>query len=307
MNVPESTPSEDDGGADSSIAAPSPPSTPKGKRGTRVAVGLYGIPLLVIALLSLFAPLLPLPGPSAQNLAARLSPPFWQEGGSLSHPLGTDQLGRDMLSRLIYGGRLTFLIAGLAMMVGAVFGITVGLVAGYWRGKTDVVLSRLIDAQLALPFILLAMAVIVATGRSVLVLVAVLAIVGWAQYARVIRAETLSMRERPFVLGLRAAGASKPRILIRHILPNVAGTVLVLSTLEIGTMILAESALSFLGLGVVEPQLSWGGMLAQGRDYLRQAWWVVALPGIAITVVVICVNLLGDALRAQYDPRKRTY
>jgi len=266
-----------------------------------------GLPLLLLGLLVVAAPLLPLADPGLQDLRARLLPPIFLEGGTWEHPLGTDQLGRDLLARVIYGGRLTFVIAIAAVLVGSVFGTLLGMIAGYRRGWIDTIISRVVDAQLALPFILLAIAIIVSRGRSLVVLVAVLAIISWAQYARVIRAEALSLRERPFILGLRAAGASPIRIILRHIFPNIGGTVLVLATLEVGTMILAESALSFLGLGVVPPDISWGGMLAGGREFIQDAWWVVTFPGIAITSVVMSINLLGDALRARYDPRKRTY
>lgn len=264
-------------------------------------------PLGLVALMALIAPLLPLPDPNAQNLMLRLTPPVWQEGGTWAHALGTDHLGRDMLSRLLHGARLTFLIALSAMFAGATFGTLMGMLAGYKRGWTDTVISRVVDAQLALPVILLALAIIAARGRSIGVLVFVLAIISWAQYARIIRSETLALRERPFVLSLRVGGVPTWRILLQHILPNVGGTVLVLATLEVGAMILAESALSFLGLGVVSPQISWGAMLAEGRDHISQAWWVITFPGVAITTIVLAINLLGDVLRLRYDPRKRRY
>lgn len=277
------------------------------RRSGNRSLWLLGLPLLLLGLLVVAAPLLPLADPGLQDLRGRLIPPIFLEGGTWEHPLGTDQLGRDLLARVIYGGRLTFVIAIAAVLVGSVFGTLLGMVAGYRRGWIDTIISRVVDAQLALPFILLAIAIIVSRGRSLVVLVAVLAIISWAQYARVIRAEALSLRERPFILGLRAAGASPIRIILRHIFPNIGGTVLVLATLEVGTMILAESALSFLGLGVVPPDISWGGMLAGGREFIQDAWWVVTFPGIAITFVVMSINLLGDTLRARYDPRKRTY
>jgi peptide/nickel transport system permease protein len=264
-------------------------------------------PLVLLALISLLAPWLPITPPSQQDLQNRFVPPFWMDGGTWSRPFGTDQLGRDIFSRIIYGGRLTFLIAFSAVLFGSLFGTLLGMLAGYQRGWTDAVISRLIEAQLALPVILLAMAVIVSAGRSLTVLVLVLAVIGWAQYARVVRAETLALRERPFILGLRAAGAPTWRVVLRHIFPNIGSTFLVLTTLEVGAMILAESALSFLGLGVVAPDVSWGAMLADGREFLRDAWWLVTIPGIFITLVVLLVNLLGDVLRTTYDVRKRNY
>ena len=271
------------------------------------AVAILGLPLLLVAGLCFAAPLLPIPDPGRQVLSEAVLPPAWMDGGTWSHVLGTDHLGRDILARLLDGGRLTFIIAIGGMLAGAIPGTLVGLIAGYYRGAVDAVISRFVDAQLALPFILLAIAIIAARGRSIAVLVVVLAMIGWAQYARVIRAETMSLRERPFVIGLRCAGVSTPRILLGHMLPNLGGTVLVLTTLQMGTVILAESALSFLGLGVVSPQISWGAMLADGRAQLTQAWWIAAFPGIAITVVVLMVNLLGDAMRSWLDPRKRRY
>lgn len=280
--------------------------TPARARGRRAVLG-FGIPLAIIALLCLAAPWLPLPDPQLQVLSDALQPPAWMTGGSWSHPLGTDNLGRDVLARLAHGGQLTFVIAVAGMLAAAIPGTLLGLISGYYRGWVDTVISRVVEAQLALPFILLAIAIIAGRGNSLPVLIAVLALVGWAQYARIVRAETLSLRERPFVASLRCAGLPTRRILLNHLLPNLAGTVLVLTTLQIGFVILAESALSFLGLGVVAPQISWGAMLADGRDQLTNAWWVATFPGVAITVVVLLVNLLGDALRSWLDPRKRRY
>jgi peptide/nickel transport system permease protein len=274
------------------------------RRRTASSVWWLVVPLAVIVALTLAAPLLPVPDPALQDLAARFQPPVWSTG-DWDHVLGTDHLGRDVLSRLLYGGRLTFAIAVCGMLIAGGVGTLLGIVAGYRRGWADLVVTRLVDAQLALPFLLLAMAIIASTGRSLAMLVLVLATYGWAQYARVLRAETMSLRTRPFVLGLRAAGASSTRIMLRHILPNVANSFLVIATLEVGTMILGEGALSFLGLGVASPQVSWGLMLAEGRDHLARAWWVVAFPGIAISSVVLLTNLLGDSLRVLYDPRHR--
>ena len=267
----------------------------------------FGIPLAVIGLLCLLAPVLPLHDPGQQVISDALQPPAWMAGGDWSHPLGTDHLGRDVLARVVHGGQLTFVIALAGMLTGAIPGTALGLISGFYRGWPDAVISRLVEAQLALPFILLAIAVIASRGRSLGVLIAVLALIGWAQFARVVRAETLSLRERPFVLGLRCAGVPTWRILTHHMVPNLLGTVLVLTTLQMGMVILAESALSFLGLGVVSPQISWGAMLADGRDQLTTAWWIATFPGLAITAVVLLVNLLGDALRSWLDPRKRRY
>jgi peptide/nickel transport system permease protein len=270
------------------------------------AIWWLGVPLGLAALVALLAPWLPLPDPTEQDLTNVLAPPAFL-GGSADHPLGTDQLGRDLLVRLISGARLTFFIAVVGTLVAAVPGTLLGMIAGYAGGWADRIITRLIDAQLALPFVLLAIAIIAARGRSLTVLIVVLALIGWAQYARVVRAETLKLSVQPFVLGLRAAGASWIGIVLRHILPNLAGTVLVLSTLQIGAVILAESALSFLGLGVSPPSISWGAMLADGRDHMQEAWWLAAFPGVAITAVVLLVNLFGDALVSEFDPRRRRF
>jgi len=266
-----------------------------------VLVGLF------IALVALLAPILPIADPSLQNLDNALRPPFFQEGGSFEHVLGTDQLGRDYLARLVFGTRLTVLIALVAVILGAVFGSLLGVVAGFKGGWIDSVISRVTEAQLALPFILLGIAIIVARGQSIGTLIFVLAIVGWAQYVRIVRAETMALKERGFVAGLKIGGLSDSRIIFRHVLPNVFGTIMTLAALEIGTMILAESALSFLGLGVVDPDISWGAELANGKDYLQIAWWLVTFPGIAISTTVLYVNLAGDALRSRYDLRKRMF
>jgi peptide/nickel transport system permease protein len=272
-------------------------------RGGR-GVLLVAAPLLVIGLAVLVLPVTGLlPDPNKQDLPAALQPPVFA-GGSWDHPLGTDKLGHDLLARLVYGGRLTLVIGLLGAIVAIVPGTMIGLLAGYRRGLTDTVLSRLIDAQLALPFILIALSVISNRGSSLGVLLTVLALTGWAPCARVVRSSALVLRERQFVSGLRAAGASESRIVFRHLLPNLAGTVVALATLQVGTAVLVESALSFLGLGVVAPSISWGAILASGQSLLTQAWWVAALPGAAITVVVLLVNLLGDALLSHYDPRK---
>jgi peptide/nickel transport system permease protein len=208
---------------------------------------------------------------------------------------------------MLYGGRLTLIIGVLGMLVAIIPGTLLGVIAGYSRGWVDAIVTRLTEAQLALPFVLVALAIIFNKGHSLGVLLVVLAITGWAQCARVVRAATLVLRERPFILGLRSAGLSGPQIIARQLLPNLAGTLVVLATLQIGAVILIESALSYLGIGVVAPQVSWGSVLAAGQDQLQTAWWLSAFPGIAITVVVLLVNLLGDALITHYDPRKRRY
>jgi peptide/nickel transport system permease protein len=273
-------------------------------RGWNLVLVLVGV---FIALIALLAPILPIADPGAQDLDAALRPPFFQDGGSMENLLGTDQLGRDYLARLVHGTRLTVLIALVAVLLGAVFGSLLGVIAGFKGGWVDAAISRVTEAQLALPFILLGIAIIVARGQSIGTLIFVLAIVGWAQYVRIVRAETMALKERGFIAGLKIGGISDARIIFRHVLPNVFGTIMTLGALEIGTMILAESALSFLGLGVVDPDISWGAELANGKDYLQIAWWLVTFPGIAISTTVLYVNLAGDALRSRYDLRKRMF
>jgi peptide/nickel transport system permease protein len=282
-----------------------PPRLIRVKKGAKRPIGsvlAFGIPLVVIALLALISPWLPLPEPDAQNLAHAHEPPLLF-GGSAAHPLGTDSLGRDMLARMLAGGRLTLLFGLGGMIVALIPGVLLGLLSGYFRGKTDVVISRLVEASLALPALLLAISLIASNGRSLLNLLLVLGLIGWATYARVVRSDVLSIRGRPWVLSLRSAGFSHSAILFRHVLPNAFGSILVVAALTVGEMIAAESALSFLGLGVVDPDISWGAMLADGRTEITTAWWAALLPGLAITVVIILVNLLADAIRSATEPR----
>jgi peptide/nickel transport system permease protein len=280
--------------------------TPSIRRSRKWNIFLIGAGVFILAV-ALLAPVLPLQDPGAQDLERALRPPVFSSGGSWDNILGTDPLGRDYLSRLVFGTRLTVIIALSAVFLGALFGSLLGVIAGFKGGKVDAVISRITEAQLALPFILLGISVIVARGQSTSTLILVLALVGWAQYVRIIRAETLSLKERGFISSLRIGGLSDMRIIFRHVIPNVFGTILTLGALEIGTMILAESALSFLGLGVVEPDISWGAEMASGKDYLQMSWWLVTFPGIAISLTVLYVNLAGDALRSRYDLRKRMF
>ncbi|MBS4752167.1 ABC transporter permease [Nocardioides sp. zg-ZUI104] len=292
---------------DVELVAPTPPPAPAGRRNRRrrTAVFWLALPLAVMAVAVFVLPMTGLLPGTAQDLTATRRPPAFLDGGSWANPLGTNKLGQDVLSQLVEAGRLTILIGLVGALVSIGPGTLLGLFAGYCRGWVDKVISILIDAQLALPFILIALAIIANRGSSLPVLFVVLALTGWAPCARVTRAATLSLRERQFVMGLRAAGASEPRIVFRHVLPNLAGTIVALGTLQIGTAILVESALSFLGLGVVPPKASWGSMLAAGQDELGQAWWIALFPGLAITATVLLVNLLGDALLTHHDPRKK--
>lgn len=257
---------------------------------------------VVMLVVTAFAPLLPFADPNQQDVAAALQPPFWASGGDASHLLGTDYLGRDMLSRLVYGGRLTMFLVVSAVVASALVGVTLGVVAGFRGGWVDTIVSRLIDAQLALPFILLALTVVLAAGQSVRILVLVLAVASWAQFARIIRSEVISLRSRTFLTALRASHIRTSVIVTRHLLPNVLPMVLVVAAFQVGTVILAESGLSFLNMGVPPGKVSWGSMLADGKDYMRSAWWVVTLPGLAIVYTCLAFNMLADGLRDRFDP-----
>jgi peptide/nickel transport system permease protein len=273
----------------------------------RSRAGLFGWCVLILFVaVALAAPLLPLSDPVKGNLVARLLAPTWD--GLLSpgaHPLGTDQLGRDILSRIVYGSRATLAIAGMAVVLGGIVGVALGIVAGYFRGITDTILMRLVDIQLALPLMLLALLVVAAFGPSMTNLVVVLALTSWIRYARIVRGQVLAVREREFVLSTVAIGASTARIMFRHILPNILTPALVVATLELARIIIMDAALSFLGLGLQPPSPSWGRMLADGRTYMSTAWWVVTFPGLAIVLTVLSVNLVGDWLRDYFDPRQR--
>jgi peptide/nickel transport system permease protein len=232
-----------------------------------------------------------------------LAPPAWQAGGTLAHPFGTDQLGRDILSRLIVGARISLAVAAAATMIGGVIGIVVGLTAGYVGGFVETVAMRIVDAFLALPFILLALALVAALGTGFGNIITVMVIANWARYARLVRSEAISIKERDFVTLARIAGTRPLTIMIRHVLPNAMNSVVVLALLDIGRAIILESSLSFLGVGIQPPQVSWGLMLADGRTFLGFAWWLTTMPGLAIVVAVLSFNALGRWLRRRVDPR----
>jgi peptide/nickel transport system permease protein len=260
--------------------------------------GQVGLVLLVlIGLATLLGPTLLGIDPFQQDLRARLAPPIGL------HLLGTDQLGRDVLARILVGGQLSILIGLSASLLAALLGVSAGLVAGFEGRRWDALLMGIADVQLAFPSILLALAVMVVLGPGLGNLIGVLAISSWVFQARIIRAEVLSLKQRDFIQAGRALGARESYLLVRHILPNVSGSVLVLFTLTVVRAILAESSLSFLGLGIQPPQPSWGGMLAEGRQYLANAWWVSTLPGLALMLALVATNLVGDSLRDLLDPR----
>ncbi|HEY7521135.1 MAG TPA: ABC transporter permease [Methylomirabilota bacterium] len=259
--------------------------------------------LLLMGSTAVFAPQLAPWDPGRQMLLKRLKPPMWQERGLHEHPLGTDHLGRDILSRILYGGRISLGVGLTAVTLSALIGVTLGLVAGFFGGRADALIMRVVDVFLAIPYILLAMGVVFALGPSLLNVVLVMAVTRWVQFARIVRADVLSIREREFVAGARARGNRPLRLLLHHVLPNALTPIIVVATLELAFMIIYESALSFLGLGVQPPTPTWGWMLADGRNYIATAWWLATFPGLAIMLTVLAVNLLGDWLRDTLDPR----
>ncbi|MDQ1183098.1 ABC transporter permease [Agrobacterium larrymoorei] len=257
---------------------------------------------LVICLAVVFSDVLFPGGADKIDLMARLAKPFT----NAAHPFGTDPLGRDVLARVVAGGKISLLV-GFTSVIGAViFGVAVGLVAGYYRGFWDMLVMRFADIQLAMPFILLAITFIAIVGGSLTNTIILLIVSQWVQYARLVRGSVLTLREREFILSARAIGVKDWRIILQHLLPNLIGPVIVLMTLNIATNILLESSLTFLGLGVDPTIPSWGGMLADGRTYLQIAWWVSVFPGLAILLTVLGLNLLGDWLRDSLDPTGRT-
>ena len=267
----------------------------------RAAVGLTV--LLLMGGAAVFAPQLAPWDPGKQMLLKRLRPPVWQARGLREHPLGTDHLGRDILVRIVYGARTSMLVGVSAVTLAVVAGALAGLFAAEWGGAVDEVLMRVADIQLSIPFILLAITVLALLGGSMRSMVLVLVLAGWVIYARVLRSELLYLREVEFVQGARALGASRLRVVFRHLLPNTAGMIVVVATLELANVIILEAALSFLGVGIGPPEVSWGTMLADGRDYLTTEWWIATLPGVAIAVTILGVNLIGDWVRDVLDPR----
>jgi peptide/nickel transport system permease protein len=263
------------------------------------AIGAF-IVLAVVAC-AVFAPALAPFDPTAATLRSRLAVPFGE-----THVLGADAIGRDILSRILFGARVSLLVGVMSVAIALVIGTLVGLVAGYFGGLVDTVLMRLADIQLSFPFILLAITVIAVIGPGLWKVILVMALTQWVQYARIVRGQTLSLREKEYVQAAYGLGATHSRIMFRHILLNALTPVVVLATLGVANNILLEAGLTFLGLGVDPTIPSWGGMLADGRNYIERAWWVATFPGLAITVTVLGFNLLGDWLRDRLDPRTRT-
>jgi peptide/nickel transport system permease protein len=268
--------------------------TPAAKLAVLLIVGF----VLLTVLASIVAPF----DPNRQDLFARLKPP-----GTIvrenTYYLGTDELGRDILSRIIYGARVSLLVAFTSVCVSLVVGTTLGIMAGYFRGWVEISIMRLVDIVLSIPALLLAIITVIVLEPGLLSLIAVLGFTRWPRYTRVAYGQTLGIASRPYVVAARFHGASALWLMPRHILPNILNPLIVVATLEFGLMILFEAGLSFLGIGIQPPTASWGAMMSVGRNYLNTAWWIATLPGLCLFILVLCVNLLGDTLRDQLDPR----
>lgn len=269
-------------------------------------LGVFG-GLLILGLLfiAVFAPYLSLHDPYEQNIMARLLPPSWMEGGQPDYFLGTDHVGRDLFSRILHGSRISLAVGLSAVLVQVAIGIALGLLAGYYGGTADSMVSFTVNVMMGFPFILLAMSLVVVLGPSLSNIILALGLTGWPVFTRVTRMETIKLRDQEFVLAARSLAFTVPRILVRHILPNLIPSLLVLITFEVARAIIRESLLSFLGLGIQPPTPSWGVMLAEGRDYMLFQWWLAAFPGLVIFLSAMGINLLGDALRDLSDPHMR--
>jgi peptide/nickel transport system permease protein len=267
-------------------------------------LGVVGATIIVLAIgIAVFAPIVAPMSMSQIDLHARLAPPSWAEGGSPKHFLGTDNIGRDILSRLIYGSRISLAVGTAAALLGAVLGSMMGLLAGYFGGKVDYVISWFVDVQLAFPFTLLAIFLLGTVGGGFSAVVLVLALATWVNYARVVRSQVLTVKVQDYVAAARAVGVGTGRTLLRYILPNTVAPIIVVASFSTAQAILTQAALSFLGVGIDASIPSWGAMLNDGRDYLQSAWWIATFPGLAIAITVLGVNLFGDWLRDTLDPR----
>jgi peptide/nickel transport system permease protein len=271
---------------------------------TRNPIGVIGgIILLTVIVGAVFADYVAPHEPNRQRLIARLKPPFWADGGSMTFPLGTDNVGRDIWSRIIHGSRISLIVGICAVGVSMLIGVTLGLASGFWGGRIDATIMALVDIMLAFPQLILAFAMVAVLGPGIGNIILVLGLTGWERYARVVRAEVLALREREFVQAARAVGVSNLKIVFGHIMPNTFSSVIVMATLQTAQAILAEAALSFLGLGTGRTYPSWGQMISLGRDYISIAWWLSTFPGLAILLTVLAINLVGDRIRDVLDPR----
>jgi len=278
---------------------------------TRLRVALRGIPIIPVIILlafifiGIFGSFIAPHNPLDAEFSMTTKPPFWQEGGSLSYPLGTDSLGRDLLSRLLVGSRVSLVVGFIVVIFSGIVGSTIAMLSGYLGGWVDSILMRITDTMLSLPPLMIAIVVAAIVGPSKQTLIIILVIVGWAGYARILRGEVLRIRESKFIQLAVTAGCSKLRIMLVHIFPNILNSLVVLGTLQLGIVIIAESSLSFLGVGVPPPEPAWGTMVADGRRYIGHAWWLITWPGLSILLVVLSCNLVGDWLRVRFDPKFR--
>lgn len=272
-----------------------------GHKGLLIGCGL----LLLIILLSVFAPLIAPHDPYAQDLARRTIPPVWEARGSWNHPLGTDNLGRDYLSRMLWGGQISLLIGFSVMVISGLIGTVLGLLAGYFGGRIDLAITFIITTRLALPVVLVALAVVAMVSGSLVVVILVLGLLKWDRFAVVMRSATQQVRSLDYIAAAQAAGASTWRIIVGEVLPNVAPQLIVVATVEAASAILLEAALSFLGLGVQPPLPSWGLMISEAKSYMFFSFWLIAIPGTALALLVLAINLVGDGLRDVLSPDGR--
>lgn len=275
----------------------------RSRRSLSILAVLCASMLILLFLFSFLAPLLPLSSPYDMNLAQRLRPPAWMDGGSSAFPLGTDHLGRSVLSRLLYSTRVSLTLSLVAVSASAVIGTVIGLLAGYFRGALGSFFMRVADVLQSMPFLVIAIALVAILGASLVNLIIILTVDRWVPFARMVYGQVLAVKAQDFVEGARSLGARHMRIIFRHVLPSVVRPVIVVWTVSIGQAIIAESSLSFLGLGVPPPSPSLGGMLADGRSVLGTAWWIATFPGLTIMLIVLLVNGLGEILRRRLDPR----
>jgi peptide/nickel transport system permease protein len=291
--------------SDSSFSLPR--LSPRVRHWPKTRVPILSTTILAAAVVSaVFAPWIAPFNPAGIDLLHRFTPPSWLPGGSPSHVFGTDDLGRDVFSRVLWGARISMFVAVSCVVSDAVIGTVVGAIAGYFGGRTDALLMRLADIVLALPYLLIALVVVSVLGASLLNAIVIIVVLRWAGLARIVRGEAISLAQQDFIALARVAGVSDAKIILRHIAPNVLNSVVVVSTFGVGAVILFESVLSFLGVGVPPPTPSWGGMVSDGRNYLASAWWVSLFPSVAITAVCLAANLFGDWLREALDPKSKS-
>ncbi|MFC2048481.1 ABC transporter permease [Chloroflexota bacterium] len=270
--------------------------------------GLPWIPLIIILAIlfvALFAPLITPHNPDEITLPQRLQPPAWEEGGSPEHLLGTDTLGRDLLTRIFYGARVSLIVVALVLSAGGIVGLSLGILAGYRKGIVGAVIMRVVDSLMAIPGFLMALVFAMSLQPGMKTIVIAIAITMWARFARVIRGEVLSVATRDYILQAKVAGCSPLRIMILHILPNIFNTFMIIISLNVGWVILIEASLSFLGVGIPPPTPSWGQMVSEGRGYITTAWWICFFPGLSLSLAVLAFNLFGDWLRDKLDPKLR--